>query len=53
MSTEFTVANRRGAPGARVYGLSFAGLVAAQREHFLRITMTAQRNARRRRDHDR
>jgi c-di-GMP-binding flagellar brake protein YcgR len=48
-----TVANRRGAPGARVYGLAFAGLVEAQREHFLRITMAARREARHRRDHDR
>jgi hypothetical protein len=48
-----TVVNRRGAPGAPTYGLAFAGLVHAQREHFLRITMTAQRSAKRRRDYDR
>jgi hypothetical protein len=33
-----------------VYGLAFAGLVEAQRDHFLRITMTAKRLASRRRD---
>jgi hypothetical protein len=45
-----TVVNRRGPEGSRVYGVVFAGLVQAQRDYFLRITMTARRLASRRRD---
>ena len=44
-----TVVNRRGAGRPPVFGLQFAGLVPAQRDHFLQITMTARRDVRRRR----
>jgi c-di-GMP-binding flagellar brake protein YcgR len=44
-----TVVNRRGATGTRVFGLAFTGLIDAQREHFLQITMAAKRKGRRRR----
>jgi c-di-GMP-binding flagellar brake protein YcgR len=43
------VVNFRETTTHRVYGLAFAGLVEAQREHFLQITMTAQRKRRPRR----
>ena len=42
------VVNQRGA-SERVFGLAFTGLVEAQREHFLQITMAARRKGRRRR----
>jgi c-di-GMP-binding flagellar brake protein YcgR len=44
-----TVMNRRGSGKPPVYGLQFAGLMPAQREQFLQITMTARRDVRRRR----
>jgi hypothetical protein len=44
-----TVVNRRGPSKPPVYGLAFNGLIAAQQDHFLQITMTARRNRRRRR----
>jgi hypothetical protein len=44
-----TVMNRRGPGRPPVYGVAFSGLVGAQRDHFLQITMTARRDRRRRR----
>ena len=44
-----TVVSRRGRTRPAVYGLAFGGLTRAQREHFIRITMLAGRDLRRRR----
>src|SRR5262249_40389156 len=44
-----TVVNRRGVDRPPVFGVQFTGLVHAQRDQFLQITMTARRNVRRRR----
>ena len=42
------VVNQRGG-SENVFGLAFTGLVEAQRDHFLQITMAARRKGRRRR----